>query len=66
VTGTDPALATVEDVTRAVRRRLLTLPPGADPVDAVMSVVGPVLDARDAALARERQQARAVQDYRTV
>lgn len=48
MTGTDLERASRRDVERAVHRRLLTLPPGADPVAAVMAVVGPVLDAKDA------------------
>jgi hypothetical protein len=52
--GTDLALATLADLERAIRRRLLCLPDGADPVAAVMAVVAPVLEARDAELARLR------------
>jgi hypothetical protein len=52
--GTDPAQATIADVELAIRRRLRCLPDGADPVAAVMSVVGPVLEARDAEIRRLR------------
>jgi hypothetical protein len=45
-----------DDVARAIRRRLLSLPDGDDPLGAVMGVVGPVLDAKDAALARLRPE----------
>jgi hypothetical protein len=47
VTGTDPAAATSADLERSVRRTLLCLAPGADPVAAVMGVVRPVVDAKD-------------------
>ena len=52
----DPAYATRADVERAVRRRLLALHAGQDPVDAVMGIVGPVIEAKDARYARVRAE----------
>lgn len=48
--------ATPAQVEHALRRKLLYLPDGEDPLGAVMGVVGPVLDAKDAALARLRPE----------
>jgi hypothetical protein len=48
----DPAYATRRDVERAVRIRLLALRAGQDPVDAVMGIVGPVIEAKDRRYAR--------------
>ena len=52
----DLADATRAQVERAIRRRLLFRPAGQDPVDAVMGVVGPVIEAKDARYARVRAE----------
>lgn len=48
----DPADATIEDVHRALRRKFLTCGPS---VEAAMSIVGLVLEAKDRRFARLRE-----------
>ena len=60
MTGQDPATASCADVERAIHRRLLSLPSGTDPVTAVMSIVQPVIEAKDGATVRERRRVAAI------